>query len=275
MSGRLTRFVEGERASTVTLGVGWRRSGDALVCRVDTLQEVTGGDLISGKAPHSRSWSRRELLVLCVLTGIMAATFVVLTADVWHANRQVALDRVAAEVGIVPGEEGPLGGDRRRAEAAGHLGSRRGVGLATLALVGLAMFWREWVTALVALLAPLVCFVIIEYVGKPAINEPIPFGGRAYPSGHGAGVTAVAVSGLVLLYRRWGGPVAILFAPVAVAAVTTGGLGVLALGLHHYPTDVVGGAVLASTVVLSLTVVLSWATDILLTSGRLNIGERP
>ncbi len=207
--------------------------------------------------------------MLFVLAGIMAATFVVLTANVWHANRDVALDRAAAKLGIVPGEEGPLGRDHRRAELAEQLGSRRGVGLATVALVGLAMLWREWVLALVGFLAPVACFVIIEYVAKPVINESIPFGGRAYPSGHAAGVAAVVVSGLVLVYRRWGGLAALLLAPVAVAAVVTVGLGVLALRFHHYPTDVLGGAVLASTVVLALTAGLSWALDRWLTAGRL------
>ncbi len=204
--------------------------------------------------------------MLFVLTGVMAVTFVALTADVWHTNGNVALDRAAAKLGIVPGEEGPLGSNHRRAELAEQLGSRRGVGLATVALVGLAMLWREWVAALVALLAPVACFGIIEYVGKPVINESIPLGGRAYPSGHTAGVAAVVVSGLVLVYRRWGGLATILLAPVAVAAVIAVGLGVLALRFHHYPTDVLGGAVLASAIVLALTVVLSWAMDRLLPS---------
>ncbi len=207
--------------------------------------------------------------MLFVLAGIMAATFVVLTANVWQANRDVALDRAAAKLGIVPGEEGLFASNHRRAELAEQLGSRRGVGLATVVLVGLAMLWREWVAALVALLAPVACFGIIEYVAKPVINESIPFGGRAYPSGHAAGVAAVAVSGLVFVYRRWGVLATMLFAPVAVAAVITVGLGVLALRFHHYPTDVLGGAVLASTVVLALTAVLSWAMDRWLMSGRL------
>ena len=206
--------------------------------------------------------------MLSVLLGIMATSFVLLSSAVWHANRQVALDRAAATIGIVAGEEGPLGGDRRRAELAERLGSRRGVGLAAVALVGLALLWREWLAGLVCLLAPVACFVIIEYVAKPLINEPIPFGGRAYPSGHAAGVAAVAVSAMILLYRHWGGLAAILFAPVGVAAILSVGLGVLALRFHHYPTDVIGGVALAGTVALTLTAVLSWATNILRTFDR-------
>ncbi len=197
--------------------------------------------------------------MLCVVLAVMAASFVLLTANVWHANRQVALDRIAAKFGIVEGEKGPLGGDLRRAEVAARLGSRSSIGLATATLVGLALLWRQWVAGLVCLLAPAVCFASIEYVAKPLINEPIPFGGRAYPSGHGAGVAAVTIGAVFLLYRRWGGLVAILFAPLAVAPIIAVGLGVLALGFHHYPTDVIGGAVLAGTVVMTLAATLSWA----------------
>lgn len=207
--------------------------------------------------------------MLWALVAIVATAFVLLTADVWHANRQVGLDRAAAKIGMVAGEPGPLGSDPRRVELAERLGSRRGVGLATAALVGLALLWREWLAGLVCLLAPVACFAIIEYVAKPLINEPIPFGGRAYPSGHAAGVAAVGVSGIVLLYRRWGGLGAILFAPVACAAVMTVGYGVLALRFHHYPTDVMGGAALAATVVLTLTALL-WSTKSWWTSDRIS-----
>ena len=78
----------------------------------------------------------------------------------------------------------------------------------------------------------------------------------AYPSGHAAGVAAVAVSALLLFYRRWGGVAAILLAPVAGAAVIGVTLGILALRLHHYPTDALGGAMLGSALALALTATL-------------------
>ena len=221
-----------------------------------------------GRRPARQVPSRvpQGLLVLCVLTGIMGTVFLVLTGDVWRANHRVGLDRTAANFGIVAGEEGPLGGHTPRAELAERLGSRTGVGLAAAALFGLALLWRQWVAGLVSLLSPVACFVLIEYVAKPLINQPIPFGGRAYPSGHAAGVTAVALRALILLYRRWGALAAILFAPLGVAAIVSVGLGVLALEFHHYPTDVVGGAALAGAVVLTLTAVLTWATHAFCTS---------
>lgn len=129
--------------------------------------------------------------------------------------------------------------------------------MATAALLGLALLWRDWVAGLAALLAPLASFVVTEYLAKPLINEPLPFGGRAYPSGHGAGVAAVAVSALVLFYRRWGGLGAVLVAPLAVAAVLAVALGVLALEFHH-PTDVLGGVALGGTAALWLAAVLDF-----------------
>ncbi len=179
-----------------------------------------------------------------------------LSAVVWNTNRPVGLDRAAADLGIT-GESGPLGGHPRLARAAEQVGTRTVVGLATAALLGLALLWRDWVAGLAALLAPLASFVVTEYLAKPLINEPLPFGGRAYPSGHGAGVAAVAVSALVLFYRRWGGLGAVLVAPLAVAAVLAVALGVLALEFHH-PTDVLGGVALGGTAALWLAAVLDF-----------------
>ncbi len=146
------------------------------------------------------------------------------------------------------------------ARAAERLGSRTVAGLATAIVVAVAVLSRDWLSAVVATVAPVACFVLTEYVAKPLVNQPTPFGGRAYPSGHVAGVAAVALSALVLVYRRWGGLAAAAFAPVAVAAVVSVGLGVLGLGFHPYPTDVLGGVALGSTVVFTLTAVLSFAT---------------
>ncbi len=197
--------------------------------------------------------------MLSVLLAIMVVSFGLLTVDVWHTNRQVGLDRAAARVGIASGEDASLAADGRRAKMAEQLGSRRGVGLATGLFVGLAVLWRQWVAGLVCLIAPVACFFVIEYVAKPLINEPIPFGGRAYPSGHAAGVAAVATSATMLVYRRWGGVAAIAFAPVAVGAVIAVGFGVLALRFHHYPTDVFGGVALGAAKVIALTILLSVA----------------
>ena len=203
-----------------------------------------------------RASSRRQLVGLFCGAAVMAAAFGILSGNVWHANHPVALDRLATDLGLAAGE---VGEHAPMAERVEQLGSREGVGLAAVALALFAVIWRDWVAAVVVVLAPMACFVITQYVAKPLINEPIPFGGRAFPSGHAAGVTAVALTAVLLLYRRWGGLVAILFAPLGIAAVLGVGSAVLTLRFHHYPTDVLGGAALGAAVVLTLAAVLSLA----------------
>lgn len=197
------------------------------------------------------------MLLICGL--LLTTAFVVLSAVVWRTNHAVGLDRAAAELGLGPGDEGPLGGRPGWAHAAERIGSRTIVGLATAALLALALLWRDWVMGLTALLAPLAGFAVTEYFAKPLINEPAAVGARGYPSGHAAGVAAVAMIALVLSSRRWGSTGAILVAPLAVAAVLAVGLGVLALEFHSYPTDVAGGVALGGGLVLSLTAALDFA----------------
>jgi membrane-associated phospholipid phosphatase len=207
-------------------------------------------------APHTRLSTRRELIVLITGAAVTAGLFVALAATVWHINEPVGLDRSLARLGLESGEEGPLGAHPRLARAAERLGSRGVVGLATAALVALAALWRDWIGGLVALASPVACFVLTEYVAKPLINQPSAVTGRGFPSGHTAGVTAVALSALILVYRRRGGGVTAVCAPLAIAPVLAVGLGLLALRFH-YPTDVAGGGALGGTVVFTLTVILS------------------
>ena len=205
-----------------------------------------------------RASSRSRAARLSCGAAVMAAAFLILSENVWHANHSVALDHIATDLGLAAGE---VGEHTPMAERVEQLGSREGVGLAAVALAVLAIIWRDWIAALVAVLAPITCFVITEYVAKPLINDPIPFGGRAFPSGHAAGVTAVALTAVLLLHRRWGVLVAVLFAPLGIAAVLGVGSAVLTLRFHHYPTDVLGGVGLGAAVVLTLAAVLSLARD--------------
>lgn len=203
--------------------------------------------------------SRRNLAVLTIAACLAALAFVSLTAMVWRANAAVGLDRFAEQYGGGPGKRGLLGNHAQLAVWAESIGSPMHVALGASAIVALAALWRDWVMAVVALLAPLGSFALTEFVAKPIINQPIPFGGRSYPSGHGAGVAAVVAAALIIVYGRWGGAAAALLAPFALTIVTAVGLGVLALDFHHYATDVVGGALLGATLALALTVMLTEA----------------
>lgn len=192
---------------------------------------------------------------------LLATAFVVLSVVVWGANHAVGLDRLAADLGLGPGHEGPLGGRQGLAHAAERMGSRTSLGLAAAALLALALLWREWTVGLAALLAPVASFAVTEYLAKPLINDPVAVGARGYPSGHAAGVAAVAMAALVLFGRRWGIAGAIVVAPLSIAAVLAVGLSVLALQLHIYPTDVAGGVALGGGLALSLTALLDFAAS--------------
>lgn len=206
---------------------------------------------------HDSAFStRRQLTILLGLAAVFGGAFFWIAADVWHTNAPVGLDRVAGRLGITAGQSGPLRHNARLARMAEWVGSRRGVGLGALGVVTLALIWRDWIIALAAALSPIASFLSIEYVAKPLINDPVNIGGRMYPSGHTAGIAAVATTTIVLLYRRWGGSVAVVFSPLAATAVALVGLAVLRLELHHYPTDVLGGAVLGASVALALTALL-------------------
>ncbi len=210
-----------------------------------------------GSHPPGAVSTRRELGILLAATVVLGSAFVILAAEVWHANAPVTLDRALGRLGVTAGEDGLLGGNTRLALIGEWLGSREGVGLSAAALLALAVIWRDWLVGLLALLAPLGSFFVTEYLAKPLINEPIRYGGRTFPSGHSAGVAAVATMALVLLYRRWGGSAVALFAPVAVASTVLVGLAVLRLDFHHYPTDVLGGIVLGATSAVASTFLLA------------------
>ena len=145
---------------------------------------------------------------------------------------------------------------RLQPEQVVHLGSRDVVFPVALALALLAVVWRDRVGAVVAIAGPALTGAATEYVIKPLVNLPTPVGARSFPSGHAGGVAAVALVAVILVYRRWGWPAAVVAAPPALVPVVLVAAALLRLG-YHYPTDVCGGVLLASTVVLGLTTTLS------------------
>lgn len=216
--------------------------------------------VLHGSRSHSpRSWGQ-GVSTLFVVAAVAAIAFVVLTADVWRTNAPVAVDRAAASFGIAAGEIGPLANHLRLAHTMERIGSPPAVGLGALALLVLALIWRDLVIALGGPAAPLASFVITEYIAKPLINQPIPYGGRMYPSGHTAGVAAILTTALVLVYRRRGLLVAAILAPLAAAVVVVVGLALLRLDFHHYVTDIVGGALLGASVSLTSVAVITVLT---------------
>lgn len=74
----------------------------------------------------------------------------------------------------------------------------------------------------------------------PLGGEPRGLGAGFYPSGHAAAVAALALAAVAVAPRAWR-PIVAVFTGVAVATV-----GVVIVVIHsHYPSDVVGGWLLA------------------------------
>lgn len=123
----------------------------------------------------------------------------------------------------------------------------------TTAVLCLALLRRRRLRAalLVAVAVPGAC-IATELVLKPFIHRTY-FGGLAFPSGHATGVFAIAVVVSVLLINPpRPRPRAGVRALVAGGALALAGLVCAAVlgAKNHYPTDVVGGAAVATAAVL-------------------------
>lgn len=201
---------------------------------------------------------RRDNGLFLLAAGVSLALFLALAMLVSGANGPVGLDRVAHWLSENSWVGRALGADKndvqswRFARATAPLGSAVWVATSAAVLFVLALALRDRLGAAVALAAPAMTFVLIEYVAKPLINQPTPTIGRGFPSGHVAGVTAVVLVALVMVARRWGPVLAALGVPVAAVLIAVVSFAVLRLNLH-YPTDVAGGVLLATAVVLGLT----------------------
>lgn len=188
------------------------------------------------------------------------AAFLVLTALVWRIDGPVRLDRLTsrglAKLGLLGRRDEGLLRSHRLSVALADLGSPVVVGGLALALGGLAVWWREREVAVLAVLGPACAGLLTELVAKPLIGRPAYGGGDTFPSGHAAGLAAVAMVAVVLVHRRRGRAASIPLAPLALVAVLAMGVSMVRLG-RHYPTDIAGGLALGAIVVLGLTVLLS------------------
>lgn len=201
-----------------------------------------------------------------LVVGALGGAFIALMVDVWETNALVGLDstahrvRRAERVDALLADGQPLGfGERVQPRQVIHLGAPRFVIPAAFGLALLALAWRDRIGALVAVGGPGLTGALTEYVLKPAVNVPAPAGSRAFPSGHAGGVAAIALVAVIVVYRRWGWLPALLVAALSAAPVMYVGTALLRLDFH-YPTDVLGGGLLAATVVLGMTAALSLYT---------------
>ncbi|MEO5680001.1 MAG: phosphatase PAP2 family protein [Acidimicrobiales bacterium] len=204
---------------------------------------------------------RRPVLRAVALLGLVVggALFVVLSALVWHTQSAVALDRTLVRV-IAAGPGGGLlaagGSPPPRPDSVVPLGSVEIVVVLALGLAIVALAWGDGAGGVLGLAAPGLTGALTEYVLKPLITPPSLGSGRAFPSGHAGGVTAIALVAVALVYRRWGWMAALAVAPLAVLPIVLVGHALVRLD-YHFPTDVLGGVLLASLVVLGLQALLA------------------
>jgi undecaprenyl-diphosphatase len=184
-----------------------------------------------------------------------------------------AAGALAAVVGlgaVVAGGSAPTGFDRVvRDWLAGWLptGTARtfsdfgsvGVVIPVIAFAALAFAVRRWFRGVVlVVLAPAVSVALVE-VAKPLFDRTSGVG-LAYPSGHTAAASAVALALVVTVT----GPARFVLSPMrgAIVAVASGlfvlaGMAGLVVAGYHYATDTIGGLALA----LATTLLLAAAID--------------
>jgi membrane-associated phospholipid phosphatase len=137
-----------------------------------------------------------------------------------------------------------------------HLGDPPFVTLLAAVLVAGCLGYRWWRGAALVAIAVPTAAVLTKLLLQPLIHRTLT-GGVSYPSGHATGAFALAVACAVLLAhlpritRR-------TRALLAVAALLVAGAVAVALVAldFHYATDTVGGAALATAVVLSTALTL-------------------
>ncbi|MGO9197245.1 MAG: phosphatase PAP2 family protein [Acidimicrobiales bacterium] len=103
----------------------------------------------------------------------------------------------------------------------------------------LALFWDRR-RAVVCLVAPGIAIAVTEYLMKPLVGRPSPFGaaaGLAYPSGHMTATAAVVASAVLAVPPRWRKLALVIGSGVDLLVAIC-----LILLRYHYVTDVLGGA---------------------------------
>lgn len=117
-------------------------------------------------------------------------------------------------------------------------------------LLALCLLLRQWKGALVVAIGIPIAAIMTDQVLKPFFDRTHG-GGLAFPSGHTTGAFAIATSVTVVLLNahrvHWS---LRLLASVGALGIA-GAIAISLVGLgYHYATDTVGGASLATTVVL-------------------------
>ncbi|WP_214401532.1 phosphatase PAP2 family protein [Pseudonocardia lacus] len=212
-----------------------------------------------GYRPAAPTVLRGPLTALAVVTGLTTAVLAVLVAG---GSVGLPVDtELHTAVATWWGEPG------RPALLIDFLGDPRSVAvaIAVLAAVCLALGRRR--LAVVAVLGPVLTGALTTGL-KPVVGRTIHGDNLAYPSGHTASSTALAVVAALLVAGVIGaGVVGALLLVVAMSTVAGGAMALAQIALDaHYPTDVLGGFCCAITVVAAVALLVDRALD--RTAGR-------
>lgn len=189
-----------------------------------------------------------------VLAGACAVVFVVL-AIVYSGSRTAGRldDRLFAVL--------PDAGTAKR--ALNHLATTAPlVAFGVVVVATTAMLAaRRWRDAVFTAAAPALTLLVAE-VGKRVVDRTTD-GFLALPSGHTAGITAVALTVAVLLLQR--SPEHVVGTAVLgwlVASLLGAGMGLVMVALHdHYPTDTLAGYCAAVATTLGVAFAIDLVTE--------------
>lgn len=136
------------------------------------------------------------------------------------------------------------------------LGDPAPFALAVAAIAVLAFVGRDWLGGINALIGPPAAVLAAEHL--KAHFGRTEGGGDAYPSGHTAALTALALVLGIAAWRRWG--LRTLVVTIPLGLILSGGMVLTVVRLHdHLMSDAIGGVLLGMGVAVAVFGVLGTA----------------
>ena len=185
-----------------------------------------------------------------LLVTVPAVVVLVLGARYAHRGAGEVDQRISGETAA------HLSGHPRLVSWLVSLGNPLTILALVLMLVTALVLLKRPAAALLALLGPATAEMLTEMVLKPLVGRRLD-GGLAYPSGHTTAIFSVALVVVVALLGPARGPSWPRVGGGLVALGVAGAVGVsLVVSGNHYPTDVVGGAGVATVVIGGLALLI-------------------
>jgi membrane-associated phospholipid phosphatase len=200
----------------------------------------------------------RWLLIACCAAAVALASLA------WAAFRVAPLHHLDARVlaHLSSGRDGPIGDV---AASIAVLGDPIPQALLLVAGLAIGLFHGRRRAALAALFvvlaANLTTLVLKHALATPRFDAVLGYaqvGAASFPSGHATAAFSMAAAWLLLVPSSWRRPIAAVGLTLASAVAVS----VVVLG-HHFPSDALGGLLVASVWAFAVLVVLRRRVDIL------------